>query len=579
MTEQAGTHRIQTTTKEKEIYVKWQLPGNIDPASIKRQICSLLATLLTEFPDRITMIDRKHREWTYKETETEEKFLKELSNCAIQIHPMRNNQQRTIRWIAITKIRTATTISDWKNNDQFYTCATEANAYVFPHPFKCDEWDIRGIGFIKNAHTIHYPKELLHDHITQLLLSQDPNPPSFQIIPQRITTTDKKASTKAYTIQCPKDSAKQLTHLLTHGPFRNESNHMFVPFRYKTSNPDIFLQCIRQQNDVFYKTWIIKLEGLTHEAMDTINPQLKNIKGIIHVVPSKRQKSIGEWKVLVEQSKCAYIHRNLTKEWKNLMARLPPSILSNAPTTYPSPNISSKKVREYQDSESDADSYGSLLSTGTNISQMTLDDTTLNELPASYQVPSYAAAASNMSTTSNQLSSPTVSTHGEWYKEKQDLEAQLKKQAEQIEKIQNDLQEKIIRSQDLEDQLAQALELAHSRDARHEEIMEKFERLMQRELQPPIANYELPSMTPDRYVQPPKSPPSKKANTNSSPHRNIYSVFRQQTARPQTGSTSTHTRQVIHQRLTPPPTSQQLMEIDDDVPTPPPGAKTGKKIE
>ena len=276
---------------------------------------------------------------------------------------------------------------------------------------------------------------------------------------------------------------------------------------------------------------------------------------------------------------CAHIHRNLTKEWKKVTAKNPPSVLDNAPKTYPSPTISSKKIREYQDSESDADSYGSLLSSVTNISQMTFEDTTLNELPASYRVPSYADAVSNMSTTSNQLSSPTESTYGEWHKEKQELEAQLKKQAEQITKIQQDLQEKIIRSQDLEEKLAQALELAYSRDARHEEIMEKFERLMQRETQMLANTKDLPPMTPDRYVQPPTSPPSKKANTNSSPHRNIYSVFRQQTARPQIGRISNHTRQIITQRLTPPPTSQQLMETDDDDPMLPPGAKSGKKIE
>ena len=142
ITEQAGINRTTITAKEQEIYVKWQLPGTADLASTKRQICSLLATLLIGFPDRITLIDRKHREWMYTETENNDKFQKEISNCAIQIHPMKNNQQRTIRWIAITKIRTATTISDWKNNDQFYTCATEAKAYVFPHPFNYDEWDI-----------------------------------------------------------------------------------------------------------------------------------------------------------------------------------------------------------------------------------------------------------------------------------------------------------------------------------------------------------------------------------------------------------------------------------------------------
>ena len=560
--------------------MKWQLPGNTDSSNAKRQLCTLIATLLIEFPDRITIIDRKHREWSFKETENEEKFTKELENIAIQIHPMKNKQNNTIRWIAITKTRSATTIPEWKRNDQFYTCATETKAYVFPHPFAYDEWDIISIGFIKEVHTVHYPKDTLHNQIVQLLSQQEPNPPAFHIIPQRITTLDKTASTKAYTIQCPKASARRLTHLLTHGPFRNEQNHMFVPFRYKTGNPDLFLKCIRQQNDVYYKTWVIKLEGFTYEAMEWFKGELHTIKGISHIVPSKRQDTIGEWKVLVEQTKCAYIHRNLTKEWKNMIKKIPTDILQTSPATFPVPSISSKKVREYQESESDADSYGSLLSVGTNMSQMTLDDTTLNELPMSYQTLSYAAVAtaSTTSTTSNQLSSPTESAYSEWHKEKQELEAQLQKQAAQIEEIQDALQEKILRSKDLEDQLAQALELAHSRDARHEEMMDKFDKLMQRDIHRSSECIAYIPKTPEQPQQPPTSPPSKKANTNTSPHRNIYSVFRQQPGRPLTGRLTNSNRHDTNQKITLSTTSH-LMDIDDDQTPPQPGVKAGKKIE
>lgn len=582
ITEQAGSNRKKIEAEEREMLVKWQLPGTNDSTTTKRQLTNLLANLMIAFPNNVTVIDKKQREWNYQETTNEVAFIKECESLATQLYPTKNKQNQTIRWIAITRIRTITTIQEWKNNDQFYTNAIEAKVYVFPHPFEEEEWDIVNIGFMKNIHAVHFPRDLLHAHITQLMKTQSPTPPPFQIIPQRITTTDKKATTKAYTIQCPAASTKQLTHLLTHGQFRNEQNMMFVPFRYKKGNPELFLQCVRQQNEIYHKTWIIKVAGLTFEAMDVIHTELEKLSGVFHVVPSKRLEAIGEWKLLVDQTKCAFIHRILTKEWSNLMSKIPQAILNDAPEHFPVPAISSKKIWDYQDSDSDADSYGSLLSIGTEVSQMTADDATLNELPPSYQFPTYAAAAStsNVSTASTQFSSPTTSTSTGWQKEKQEMQAQLQRQAAQIEKIQADLQARISRSQDLEEQLAQALDLAHSRDARHEEMMEKFELLLNQKSTLIDPDKDSLPTTPDRDPNRRKSPPSKKANTNMSPHRNIYSLFR-----PQPGKANSISRQM--QPTNNHPTNNRAimshtyhsMDIDDEHPIPPPGAKSGKKTE
>lgn len=605
MTEQAGKNRVRNDAEEREILVKWQMPGNNDLMTAKRQFIQVMTNLLTSFPTTITIVDRKQREWMYNETDDEEKFLKEsIDDLVLQLHPIKNKQKQVTRWVTITKIRTAIPILEWKNNDQFYSSASEAKIYVFPHPFSYEEWDIASIGFIKDVHAIHYPRELLHDQINHLLKTQEANPPVFQLIPQRIATTDKTASTKAYTIQCPKSDAQKLIHLMTHGPFRNEPNKMFVPFRYKTKKPELYLQCIRQQNEVYYKTWIIKMEGLTYNAMNYIYPEIQKIKGVFHVVPSKRFKSIGEWNVLVDQTKCAYIHRTLVNDWQRIIALLPTEILQESPAHFPTPAISSKKVWDYQDTDSDADSYGSILTMGTEVSQMTMEDTTLNELPESYQqVPTYAAAAaaaSHTSTESTQMSSPTASIHLEWQREKQELEAQIHRQTIQIEKIQSDLEARTVRSKDLEEQLAQALQLAHSRDARYEEMMEKFDKLLQMQeglrIQEggygagqyvPYGGYRFSDSESDKMIespprtQPPnESPPPKKANTNSSPHRTIYALFRQPSSRSiQTRPVNTNTRNSLSTKRTTNATNSQPMETEEEVLKPPPGGKSGKKIE
>ena len=131
------------------------MPNDNDATGTKRLLSQLLAELLMCFPD-VTFIDHKHREWSFTATDDEERFRKEFETAALQIHPIKNRQMRIIRWVAITKVRAATTIPDWKNNDYFSDQIIEAKIYLFPHPFGYDEWDITSIGFIKGIHVVHF---------------------------------------------------------------------------------------------------------------------------------------------------------------------------------------------------------------------------------------------------------------------------------------------------------------------------------------------------------------------------------------------------------------------------------------
>jgi hypothetical protein len=540
------------------------------------------------------MIDNRQQEWVYQQMDDETKFRLRCEKISVQVDPIKTKQQSILRWVSVTRIRSSTTIQDWKNNDSFYSAVSSAMTYIFPHPFAHDEWDTTSIGFIKNVHSVHYPREVLHNQIYSMLQQQTPTPPVFQLITQRITTKDKKATTKAYTVQCLKQDATQLIHLLTHGPFRTEANQNFVPFKYKSKKPDIFTKCIRQQNEIYHKTWIIKMEGISHDVMDHLRTDIAQIMGVFHIVPTKRIHEIGEWKILADHTKCAYIHRHMTEQWKKLMKKVPQEVLDAAPDHFSVPTISSKRAREHQDSDSDDDSYGSLLTTGTTgteASIFTADDPSLNDLPTEYKLPSYASATANSYKSGQEtaFSSPTNSTYTDWQKEKHELEAQLRSQAAQIEKIQADLQSKISRSKDLEDQLAQALDLAHERDKRHQEMLDKFEQLMNIRTKPADTDNQLQLMlytptntqpsTPDRDNPKVDSPPPpKKANTNASPHRHIYSLFRQPPGKSMTPRQPHQTRQASTKK-TMPHISTQPMETDEIPRQLYPGAKPGKKIE
>ena len=619
-TEMAGKKSEKNDQEELEFLVKWQMPSDYDASGAKKLMTHLLVELLMCFPD-VSFIDQKQREWNFTARDDEDRFRKEFESSALQVHSVKNKKMRIVRWVMITKVRATTNISDWKNNDYFCDQVIEAKTYMIPHPFGYDEWEITTIGFIKDIHAVHFPQGHLHHIISEYIHAQDSQPPTFQLIPQKITNKDNNATTRAYTVQCAKADVKRMSQLLTQGEFRN--TQMFIPFRYKHNQPELFTKCIKQQNEIYYKTWIIKLEGISKEIMHFLLGEINKLTGVFHVVPTKRLNEIGEWKVLVDQNRSSFIHRQMMNEWQRMVSNVPQNFLDQAPASWSSPRISSKKIRDYQDDASDIDSYGSLLTNGTNDSLMTYGEESLNDLPTEYQFQSYAEAvrAPTKIIDATRMSSPTASDLTEWQKEKFDLEAQLQKQsaiiekfqedqakliqnlqlvqaqqiadlraeqARQIEKlqmeIQTDIQARVGRIPDLEENLAQAIELAYSRHSREDEMLNKFEQLMNRFSQeqnsPTDETYdhqnkmllisEKPHTTPPRSNASKESPPPKKANTNTSPQRNIYQLFRA----PAVGKPPK-----AHNRKSPPKLLTQPMDSEEENTRPLPMADLGKKIE
>ena len=77
-TEMAGENRKKKDAPEQEKMVKWQLPGHHDSAGAKRALINILAALLINHPQEVTIIDRKQRAWNYEETVDENRFMAEF---------------------------------------------------------------------------------------------------------------------------------------------------------------------------------------------------------------------------------------------------------------------------------------------------------------------------------------------------------------------------------------------------------------------------------------------------------------------------------------------------------------------
>ena len=119
---------------------------------------------------------------------------------------------------------------------------------------------------------------------------------------------------------------------------------------------------------------------------------------------------------------------------------------------------------------------------------------------------------------------------------------------------------------------SQKLEVSHSHEMRHQEMMEKFELLMRYQTERGSADNQVPASYGRQQI-PSESPPAKKANTNASPGRHVYGIFNHPGR--QTTVLSTHFRA----RQSSPTTAAQNMDTDDDPPIPQPVIRPGKKLE
>ena len=178
-----------------------------------------------------------------------------------------------------------------------------SKAYLTIHQFPLKEWNIAHLGFLQGYNIMHVSK-----HQTKLRLlretqeiSQDT--PQFEIANSRVRSGQGEGPyhcTQAYEIQCPRANAVKLMKILQSGLFRKSM--AFVPYSLKKHKPAAFLKAIQLQNKNLSETWVIKIQGFSHEALDNCRQTLLSQPGVNTITPTPRNIEKGEWKILIARN-------------------------------------------------------------------------------------------------------------------------------------------------------------------------------------------------------------------------------------------------------------------------------------
>ena len=72
--------------------------------------------------------------------------------------------------------------------------------------------------------------------------------------------------------------------------------------------PEAFRQSIQAQNKYLANTWVVKIEGFTHQALDECKAALISGPGAQEIIPTKKTNTHGEWKILVEKDNLTFYY-------------------------------------------------------------------------------------------------------------------------------------------------------------------------------------------------------------------------------------------------------------------------------
>jgi hypothetical protein len=366
------------TTEPKEYRVKWCINNALEKTKAKTIYAGLLATLLESHPDEVIILDHNREEHVWDAKYTFEEQVEYLKKSALPINEAQSKSEKKFhRWYATHTIRSTLSLSDLKNHYQVSKIIKQTNAYATIHRFALKEWDIAHLGFLRGWNNIHINVDAATARLQKASQQIDSTCPNFKIATTRIRPSNKPKklnfSTQAYEVQCLRDDSKQMAKILTSGSFREQMT--FIPYSYKHTKPEIFLNALRSHENELRKTWVLKIHGFTEAAIDCVKTEILR-SGATDITPSYRGRETGEWKILLGSDIIRDYYEWLTNTLPTIVSKIPDEIKAKTPTNFPSPAINSRPPAAQQDDGTigDDDSYATMLSNAMSIASVDYGD-------------------------------------------------------------------------------------------------------------------------------------------------------------------------------------------------------------
>jgi hypothetical protein len=213
-------------------------------------------------------------------------------------------QKRGPLYTVFHRIKSTMTLGSICQQPTFYSLLIKHKAMINLHIWKEDEVNIVNLGFHIGVDPANQPKAQFEDDIRSYINEMTGTPlnaiPFFQSGYSRPYHNDKtgRSVTKSYSLQCRRDDAKEMIHLLQ-ATF--QSNPLLFAFhKLRHTNSTAYKEAIETQNEFLKQSRAIPIHGISEDLMSEIAEDLHELDGIYSIQRHKLTTITGRWNLMTD---------------------------------------------------------------------------------------------------------------------------------------------------------------------------------------------------------------------------------------------------------------------------------------
>ena len=201
--------------------------------------------------------------------------------------------RRTKYFIVVHRVELDQPYHQIKQNGTILESLKTNKCFIWKHSWPEQVWNIVTIGFLSGISPKHQGKETVKRHLTD---NNNP-PPKYELGATTIKTIQDGIpfSTFAYEVQCKETDTEIACDYLT--KTGQTMNITLMKHKWRYTNPNVYINGIKKQNEFIQNIRTIPVYGITREAMERIYDTLITKEEIIEISQTAKTTEYGRWNV------------------------------------------------------------------------------------------------------------------------------------------------------------------------------------------------------------------------------------------------------------------------------------------
>lgn len=282
-----------------------------------------------EFGDQIRIIDNHNRilpkvdllRWTTLQHQQHFTMHQPSHDSGFQNNVRFNSPSKGKAQFIIHRIQTNIPLREIKAVPKIKQLLVENSCYIQEHRWSEQIWNTTQLGFIVGLNPKYYDVDQATMKLNKDIHKKLPQTkvPPFRLVfsaPQ-IRTDQFRAVTQAYAIETEKKNSLNMMQILK---ATYQETAEFTAYQLRSKHPEAFTRIIHQQSRILASHYVIVVQNIGPDAMFYLEDHIKDVPGVLDVMPSKTVGYNGNYRVLVHKDHFHNIRMELKKQltqWYN----------------------------------------------------------------------------------------------------------------------------------------------------------------------------------------------------------------------------------------------------------------------